>query len=506
MKLKFLLNFIKMKQYISGDWKFFLDPKNEGINKKIFQVKDIKNSYSSLNTVKVPSSWNSNPKLERYEGHCWYFKAFEIPEFDINNYDLFLTFNGVNYSSKIWLNSKLISVHEGGFLPFKIKIAPDIINFNDINYLAVRVDNIRKKDGIPGLLFDWYNWGGIIRDVYYEILPKNRFDYIFITSKIGDGKATLNCKYKITKSSDFYYQLKFHDEIVQTGNINITTPNGCFKIILNSPELWSPETPNLYSLDFSIKNNANYKYSLRFGVREIKTKGSYLYLNNKRIKLFGINLHEELVPYGRSIPTDLRRRDLLSIKNLGFNALRTAHYPHDEILLDLTDEIGLLVLEEIPVYWNIAFKNPKTFKLAANMIHDLIFRDFNHPSVILWSVGNEIPIVLPHCNKFILNLVQYAKKLDSSRLITYVSFHVLSDSYRRKTDIATLNEYFGWYLLSEKNLNFILELTRFMSLCHNKPWFITEFGAGAKIPLKFLILKIGLQAGLFGFIEILKVH
>ncbi|MHA1310760.1 MAG: glycoside hydrolase family 2 protein [Candidatus Helarchaeota archaeon] len=468
-----------MKKLLSGEWLFYVDFNNDGIKNKLFLISNIKNRISNFKKIQIPSSWNSYQGLEKYEGICWYFKIFEINELDENNEEFFLLFNGSNYQTKIWLNNNYIGLHEGGFLPFKFKIKNSYLKKSEKNYLAVQVDNIRKKNRIPSKLFDWYNWGGIYRDVFYEILPKSRIDWVHIYTQISKNSAKLICKYYITEVKSFNYELKFTNKTILKGQVKPDTEKGVFYIHIENPLFWSPDTPNIYTilLNFS---DSNYFTKIQFGIREIKINGRFLYLNNKKIKLYGINLHEELIPFGRAIPFELRKKDLLNIKKLGFNAIRTAHYPHDESLLCLADKIGLLILEEIPVYWNINFKSPKVFKLAAKMIQDLIYRDFNHPSVIFWSVGNEIPIESYDCHKFILNLISFAKKIDPSRPISYVSSRFLSDHYRSKTDIATLNEYFGWYLLSEKNLNFILEMTRGISLCYNKPWFITEFGAGAK--------------------------
>jgi beta-glucuronidase len=466
-----------MKKSLNGKWQYFIDYQNDGIDNEIFSVTSIKDNISSYSFIDIPSCWNSIKGLERYEGHFWYFKIFKIEDFDPENHDFFLCFNGINYRSKIWINGCYLGSHEGGFLPFNFKIHNENLNLKSNNYLAIQVENLRKRGRIPGKLFDWYNWGGIYRGVYFNIIPKLRIDWVHIKTKLEKNKAQLVVDYKITRAEKFHYTIKFRDKTIKTKNIRPVDKKGSFKIYLDKPQLWTPEHPNLYEIKVKLDKN-HFELSDRFGIREIKTHGSFLYLNNKRIKLYGVNLHEELMPYGRSIPYEKRREDLQNIKKLGFNALRSAHYSHDESLLELADEIGLLVLEEIPVYWNMKYKSIETLKLAAKMIRALIYRDYNHPSVLFWSVGNEVPIESIQCHRFMLLLVNYAKKLDPTRLVSYVSSHFLSDHYRRKTDIATLNEYFGWYFLSVQNLNYILEMTRGMAF--NKPWFITEFGAGAK--------------------------
>ncbi len=247
---------------------------------------------------------------------------------------------------------------------------------------------------------------------------------------------------------------------------------------LEKPKLWSPSHPELYKLEIHLVGS-NERKSVHFGIRSIKSTKKGLFLNNKRIKLFGVSLHEEQLPYYRTMPSDIRQRDVLDIKKMGFNALRTAHYPHDETLIELADKEGLLILEEIPVYWGVAFSDPKVFKTAAHMLRTLIFRDYNHPSVIMWSCGNEIPISNLSCSRFIENLMRYAHKLDKSRLISYVSANMFTDRMRRKSDINCINTYFGWYYLAHRSVGFLLDTIRYTN--SKKHWILTEFGAGAKL-------------------------
>jgi beta-glucuronidase len=192
----------------------------------------------------------------------------------------------------------------------------------------------------------------------------------------------------------------------------------------------------------------------------------------------GVSLHEELMPYGRTISEKDRLRDLRAIKELGFNTLRTAHYPHDEKLIEIADKVGMMILEEIPLYWRCDFANPSVQRLAARMMRDLIRRDFNHPSVILWSMGNEVPIENVTCRRFMHQLLRFVKKLDPSRIVTYVSSRMFHDPLRKELDLPCLNEYFGWYYFSEKNLNLILDMIHETDVSH--PLLITEFGADAK--------------------------
>ncbi len=295
----------------------------------------------------------------------------------------------------------------------------------------------------------------IIDDFLMESSPENTTESESLDEKSQEAKVLI-------KSGDYRF---------------IEAKKSEFFFNLETPKLWSPTHPELYKLEVHLVG-ANDEKSVRFGIRDIESNHNGIFLNNKRIKLFGISLHEEQVPYYRTIPIDIRQRDVQAIKSLGFNALRTAHYPHDESLIEIADKEGILILEEIPVYWGIAFDDAKVFKKAARMLRTLIHRDYNHPSVIMWSCGNEIPVSNLACSRFMKNLMLYARTLDTSRLISYVSMSLFTDRVRRKSDINCINAYFGWYYLSHLPIGWFMDSIRYTNL--KKHFILTEFGAGAK--------------------------
>jgi beta-galactosidase/beta-glucuronidase len=250
-----------------------------------------------------------------------------------------------------------------------------------------------------------------------------------------------------------------------------------FALQITNPSLWTPETPEIYEIHLHL-NGIDEDKIVQFGIRQIETYKNQILLNHNPIKLKGVSLHEELFPYGRHYPIEERRNDVIAIKTYGFNALRTAHYSHDEALMQVADQEGILILEEIPVYWDCDFNNRKTMKLAATMIRDLIARDFNHPSVIQWSVGNEVPVERLGCARAMNFLLNYARKLDPTRLTSFVSCRFIYDPVRKNSDTVCLNAYWGWYYGSAYQLNFMLDAM--YSTAPNKPWIYSEFGAGAR--------------------------
>jgi len=257
-------------------------------------------------------------------------------------------------------------------------------------------------------------------------------------------------------------------------------------ITVQNPMLWNPDSPDLYQLTLRLIGIDEDKHK-RFGIRRIYPDGNYVYFNNQPIRMYGVNLHEEQDPSGRTYSMIQRRADIQYMKKLGFNALRTAHYPHDKHLLQITDEEGIMVLEEIPLYWNIEFSKRETVKQAASMLFDLISRDFNNPSVIQWSVGNEIPVENYDCDRAVKLLMNWVRKLDPTRLVTYVSSRFCSDTTRQEADVNCINMYFGWYYFTLHQLNFFLDATYHTH--PNTPWIMTEFGGDAKYNERNLALR-----------------
>jgi beta-glucuronidase len=470
-----------MKKYsLNGQWNCIPDVENEGIEKEWFFPEKFNEESNKIIPIEIPKSFNLLKKYHLFEGVFWHFREFELDNIrDTSIYDYHLQFKGVNYNTKVWLNGIFVGEHNGGFTPFRFLVNESLKS--KTNFLVIRVDNSRQKDGIPSLFFDWFNWGGIYRDVDLFISEKNRIESVKITTRlITRQEVRIGISFKTI--GEIHHRWEILDieenEIVRKGEIPSTVEN--FEISFDDPKLWSPETPTLYQ--FLIFDNSleisNLLYKTNFGIRQIEINSNFILLNKKRVKLKGVSLHEEYLPYGRTIPYVKRREDLERIKALGFNSVRTAHYPHDESLIEIADEIGILILEEIPVYRDCNYKNRKTFKLAARMMRDLIMRDYNHPSVIWWSVGNEIPTHKRACSRFIKNLMDFVRMHDPTRIITYVSSKLTSDLFRRNADLATLNTYFGWYYGSVKLLNLVLDWIR--TPVQNKPWIFTEFGAGAK--------------------------
>ncbi|MEX2717315.1 MAG: glycoside hydrolase family 2 protein [Candidatus Sigynarchaeum springense] len=491
---------------LSGpSWWLAPDPQNAGEKIEKWYSREWFGTHEmGLVKVAVPSSWQTLKPLERYEGVCWYFTRIQRMIFEkvLPTTDhVSLRFNGANYLCRVWLNGMEIGTHEGGFTTFAFHLSrstiQQVLEAGDGDaILAVRVDNTRRHDQLPEFASDWFQWGGIYRDVFIDVLPCSRVERCLIAPALSfhrDGRlesAAIKMTIRASAGLAFGWRVISPDGTnVATGEMVMPasepgTDNTVpalvvrrFTAVIPGAKLWSPETPFLYTLEL-FNANGEVLYASRFGLREVKASGTDIILNGKKILLKGSSLHEEKYPLGREYPRSERFKDVAAMKALGFNFLRTAHYSHDESLVEAADELGMLVGEEIPVYWNVDFKNPKVLRLASRMMRDLIYRDFNHPSVIWWSAGNEVPVSRRDCYQFMATIMRLAKRLDPTRFSVFVTKALVHDPARSQSDLLLLNSYFGWYYLSERMFGFVCDIVHGTS--PKKPFLMSEFGANAE--------------------------
>jgi beta-glucuronidase len=483
---------------LNGQWNYIIDPYETGYysfhhdaydQQRSFQKAAFFNNYHAQNkqelvefdfdkspSMTIPGDWNSqDPMLFYYEGTVWFKKSFDyvIPE----NKRLFVYFGAVNYKAEVYLNGVKLGIHEGGFTPFNFEIS-SIIKAKD-NFLVVKVDNVRHKEAVPTLNTDWFNYGGITRDVILIEEPKSFVQDYMIQIKKG-YKNTISGFVKINnfdKTGEFVrikipeLGIKYKGKIDLNGIVN-------FEILNKNIKYWSPESPKLY--DVSIEYDSQILKD-NVGFRTIETQNAKILLNGKSIFLKGISIHEENDKGGRANSEADGIRLLTWAKELGCNYVRFAHYPHNETIIRLADRMGLMVWEEIPVYWTIDFANLETYKNAENQITTIIKRDQNRACVIIWSVANETP-VSEQRNAFLNNLISKAKALDSTRLISAALLtksenlnNYVDDPIAENLDVVSFNEYLGWYGGNLDDAEKIQWTSKY-----NKPVIVSEFGGDAK--------------------------
>lgn len=436
--------------------------------------------FDASPTLLVPGDWNSQKEnLIYYEGTLWYKKSFDLPNYEASK-RYYLHFGAVNYRADVYVNGKKLGTHKGGFTPFNFEMS-DVVKAKD-NFVIVRVDNKRAADEVPTLNTDWWNYGGITRDVtIYELSATFIEDYSLQldknNSKLISGYIQLNGDNKAnTKVTISIPELKIKKEFTTStdGNVDIQIP-------LKKFEAWSDTHPKLYTVHISTTED---KVLDKIGFRRIETRGSDILLNGKTVFLKGICIHEENVMRGGRAHSIEDARMLLNwAKELGCNFVRLAHYPHNENMVRLADEMGLLLWEEIPVYWTIQWDNPETYKKAEQQLTEVIQRDKNRASVIIWSMANETPMSDERLS-FLTKLVHTTRQLDDVRLISAAledhgkesdnNVMVVEDPFADMVDILSFNQYYGWYggdIDNIKNIRWEIDI--------DKPIIISEFGAGA---------------------------
>jgi beta-glucuronidase len=482
---------------LNGKWNYIIDPYENGFYDYRHQPFDesksgsggfyddrvqkdktelIEYNFDYSPQMNVPGDWNSqSEKLELYEGTVWLRRKFTAnPE---TGHRYFVYFGAVNYESHIYLNGKKLGVHKGGFTPFQFEVTGKL-KAGD-NSLVVKADNTRKPDEIPTINTDWWNYGGITRDVYLADLPsqfindyklqlvKGSTNTLSFYAKLGTAAANQQVTVAIP-------ELKLEKTFTtdSAGEINQQFNS-------NKISLWSPENPKRYQVFLKI---AGETIQDQIGFRTIAVEGTNILLNGKSIFLRGISIHDENpLLAGRLRSEGDMRMMLQSAKDMNCNYVRLAHYPHNEEMVRLADEMGLLVWAEVPVYWTIAWTNPATYANAKQQLTDLIVRDKNRASVIVWSIGNETPLSEPR-HQFMSNLANVARSLDDTRLVAAaLEVHregntmILNDPLGEKIDLVSFNEYAGWYFGGVPS-----EITKYnFDIKYKKPVVITEFGGDA---------------------------
>lgn len=483
---------------LNGKWNYIIDPYETGyytFHSEVYDQKDpgshsafynnyhakdkselVEYDFDKSPVMNVPGDWNTQkPELLYYEGTVWYKRSFD---YNLKSGKrLFVCFGAANYKAEAYLNGRKLGTHIGGFTPFSFEVT-GLVKQKD-NYLVVKVDNRRMKDAVPTTNTDWWNYGGITRDVLLMEKPAAFIkDYAVQLRKTDQnivGFVKLEGASAGEKISVSIPELKIEKQLQadDSGRANFElAPSPAGKLIC-----WTPEHPKLYKV---LLTTASDTIREDIGFRTIEAKGADLLLNGKPVFLRGISMHEEL--NGRRAYSEADAVALFKIaKELGCNYVRLAHYPHNEHTLRMADKMGLLVWEEIPVYWTISFDNSATYDNAANQLAEAAARDRNRASVIVWSVANETPSSAPR-NTFLINLIKYARQLDSTRLVSAALLTcsengtgMVDDTLGNFLDIIAFNEYRGWY-----GGDLATAPDAVWKVPYNKPVIVSEFGGDAK--------------------------
>jgi len=487
---------------LNGDWHTIIDSHDTGAARRYYLNANpatssgvVEYDFSASPTLRVPGDWNSQrPELLLYEGTVWYENSFSYHP--SANTRTFFYAGAANYRAHVWVNGESLCEHEGGFTPFNCD-ATKLLKDGD-NFVVISVNDSRHPDDIPSLAPDWWNYGGLTRDVMLVEVPQTFIeDYSVQLERGSMGRIAgwVHIGGTVAQSHDAQngapQKAPAHKVTLRIPELNLSQEatadaEGTAHFTLNAAklQLWSPENPKLYSVE--IASEADH-VSDEIGFRSIEVRGLDILLNGHPVFLRGITMHEEAPDRpGRAHGDDDARVLLGWAKDLGCNFVRLAHYPYDEHMTRMADRIGLLVWSEIPVWQAIDWTNPKVLEKAKQQLTEMITRDRNRGSIILWSVTNESRAT-PERNTFTHELVTTARGLDPTRLITAATNQfkhphqhsiVVDDPLIADLDVFGLNEYVGWYSGTAADLDNFSFTTPY-----NKPMIVSEFGGEAKAGL-----------------------
>ncbi len=496
---------------LNGIWRFKLD-KGEGFLEQWYKHK-LKNTLE----MPVPASYNDlveSQEVRDHVGWVWYEREFVLPKSLLGD-RIVLRFGSATHEAKVYLNGEFLMEHKGGFTPFEAEVSSLLVCGE--NRLTVAVNNIIDESTLPvGMVkesevdgkkviknyvnFDFFNYAGIHRPVKLYTTPKTYIEDITIVTDFNGDKG--HVKYDVTVVGEFLGDVNI-SIIDEDGNIVATQKGLSEEVVIEKVQLWEPLASYLYTLKVDLVQDGTVidTYSEPFGVRTVAVREGKFLINDKPFYFKGFGKHEDSYVNGRGFNEIINVKDFSLMKWIGANSFRTAHYPYSEEIMRLADREGIVVIDETPavgLHLNFmatglfgssekrdTWKEIGTMEAHIQVIRELIARDKNHPSVVMWSIANEPDSDSEGAKEYFEPLIKLAKELDPQKRPTTVVTYLNSTPDRCKVgdivDVLCLNRYYGWYIaggdLEEAKRLLESELNDWMERCPDKPIMFTEYGA-----------------------------
>jgi beta-glucuronidase len=475
---------------LDGAWHYIVDPYRNGwgndpdkpnlngfAKNAHFNGTDLlEYDFATSPVLQVPGDWNSqHDNLFFYEGLLWYQKDFNYqPKPGMRT---FMRFGAANHRASVFVNDIHVCDHEGGFTPFDCDVTAALQSGS--NFVVVAVDDSRRADTVPALKTDWWNYGGLIRQVYLVDVPQSYIDDYSLQLKRGPGDQIEGYVHVVSASAGTTVSVRIPELTINKRAAVDSEGNARFSFAPPNLIRWSPEHPKLYRVQMTAGDD---HLDDDIGFRTIEVQGDKILLNGKPVFLRGINIHAE-APYrgGRAWSQQDAATLLGWAHELHCNFVRLAHYPHDEHMTREADKLGIMVWSEIPTYWSIDWKGAHALESAKQQLYENIRRDHNKASVILWSVSNETPKSEERLI-FLKALIDEAHQQDPTRLVTSALLThmdgktgILDDPLGQYLDVLGSNEYIGWYQGKPQDAPLYTWKNPY-----NKPLIMSEWGGEGK--------------------------
>jgi beta-glucuronidase len=485
---------------LNRDWQFCVDARETGEASGWPE-----HLPADTESVNVPHTWNMG-KHDNYLGKAWYFRTFEMPA-ESSSLNVQLHFGATFYSSRIWLNGVEVGGHEGGYTAYSVDITSHLL---PLNYLAVEIDNRLTEQTIPGYAmrqkvpqdawYDWWDYGGIVRDVWLTVAGPIEIQRQRIRSEIKPGSATVRDQIFLTSKLKSGQRVSARLTAFDPDNRIVATQTTSLGVVpvkakiadveidgslqIDAPRLWGIDHPNVYRMAVEITDETGKmldQQSDTFGLRTIEIRNRHLFVNGERVRLTGLTRHEESQWEGLAETAGTMRHDYDDMKSLQTTLTRPAHYPQNPFILDYADRHGVLLIPEIPL-WQFSesqFRNPRVLALAKQQIKEVIEQAGNHPSIFAWSMCNESETATPGGIAYFRAMKEYVNKLDPGRFVSYADDKLpdlkrAEDSAANDADFLMMNEYFGSWHGPETELS--ASLDKVDQMFPHKMAIISEFG------------------------------
>src|SRR3954468_19099808 len=484
---------------LDGQWLLRVDHRDRGAG----QHWERRRSTVGWAPITIPNAWNANDRTSSgfIGAPAWYRRDFRLPS-GAKGLDWLVRFDSVNYRAPVWLNGTRLGGHAGGFVPFELPLKA--LNRGGLNRLVVRVDNRRLPTDFPPTTLPtpnqprggWWNYGGIVRDVYLRRIDRVAFDRVIVRPSVPCPtcrvfvRLTTVVRNVSGRPRRVRVRANFGGLRVELGRVTVRPASRrtlTRRIPVFSPHLWTPATPFLYPVRFSATTGSGVaaRYVVHTGLPSVRVRADgRLLLNGLPVNLRGVAVHDDIPGKGPALSEPDRVQLINQIKDSGSTLVRS-HYPLSPAFEELADRAGLLIWSEVPVYrMNTGYLFGSTRRAAVDLVRTNVLDNENHPSVMIWSIGNELKDSVPtRVRQYIRSAARVAKALAPSRPVGMAieghPFAACREGYG-PLNVLGLNDYFGWYDGQVANINDLSPYLDRMRACHpTKALLVTEFGAEA---------------------------